>query len=52
MRCKAYLSEDGTLGVAVWNDTGKDAECVFTSLLSGKKAVLGLKKDMFGFAEV
>ncbi len=52
MRSKAYLSPDGRLGVAVWNDTGRTAKCVYESLLSGKKAEIELEKDRFCFVEL
>ena len=51
-RQKAYLSEDGKLGVAVWNSTDAKGTAEYTNTQTGKTVCVTLEKDEVCFVEL
>lgn len=51
-RQKAYLSEEGKLGVAVWNSTDAKGTAEYTNTQTGKTVCVTLEKDEVCFVEL
>lgn len=51
-RQKAYLAEDGSLGVAVWNCTDAEGTAEYKNVSTGKKVSVTLEKDRVCFVEL
>lgn len=49
---KAYLAEDGSLGIAVWNSSDKEDSVTYTNTDTGKAVTVTLAKDAVGFVEL
>lgn len=52
MTQRGYLAEDGSLGIAVWNDSQTAATQTYTNKETGKSVTVTLEKDTVCFVEL
>ena len=52
MTQRGYLAEDGSLGIAVWNNSDATATQTYTNIKTGKTETVTLEKDTVCFVEL